>query len=113
MFNRPAVRNAVDREMAAALIDPINEAVAILAALPVPVLASLHGAVADAGMSLALACDLAIAADDVQFNLAYSHIGASPDVSASWTLPAHGRHAQGDGNRDAGGEHRCRGSTAA
>lgn len=70
-----------------ALITPLNEAVAILAELPVPVVASLHGAVAGAGVSLALACDLAIAADNVKFNLAYARIGASPDVSASWSLP--------------------------
>lgn len=69
------------------LIRPLNEAVAILAELQAPVVASLHGAVAGAGVSLALACDLAIAADNVKFNLAYSRIGASPDVSASWSLP--------------------------
>lgn len=72
---------------ASRLIEPLNEAVAILAELPAPVVASLHGAVAGAGVSLALACDLAIAADNVKFNLAYARIGASPDVSASWTLP--------------------------
>lgn len=74
-------------ETANALIRPLNAAVAILAALPAPVVASLNGAVAGAGVSLALACDLAIAADDVKFNLAYARIGASPDVSASWSLP--------------------------
>lgn len=49
-------------------------------------LASLHDAVAGAGVSVALACDLAIAATDVRFNLAYAAIGASPDGSASWSL---------------------------
>lgn len=80
-----APEHAVDT--ANALIRPLNAAVAILAELPAPVVASLQGAVAGAGVSLALACDLAIAADNVKFNLAYSRIGASPDVSASWTLP--------------------------
>lgn len=74
-------------ETADALITPLNEAVAILTELPVPVIASVHGAVAGAGVSLALACDLAIAADNAKFNLAYSRIGASPDLSASWFLP--------------------------
>ncbi|MDR2838128.1 MAG: enoyl-CoA hydratase/isomerase family protein [Azonexus sp.] len=74
-------------QIANSLIEPLNAAVAILADLPAPVVASLHGAVAGAGVSLALACDLAIAADNVKFNLAYARIGASPDVSASWTLP--------------------------
>jgi 2-(1,2-epoxy-1,2-dihydrophenyl)acetyl-CoA isomerase len=74
-------------QTAGALITPLNEAVAILAELPVPVVASVHGAVAGAGVSLALACDLVIAADNAKFNLAYSRIGASLDLSASWFLP--------------------------
>jgi 2-(1,2-epoxy-1,2-dihydrophenyl)acetyl-CoA isomerase len=74
-------------DTANALIRPLNQAVMILAELPVPVIASLHGAVAGAGVSLALACDLAIAADTTKFNLAYSRIGTSPDVSGSWSLP--------------------------
>ncbi|TDN61950.1 enoyl-CoA hydratase-related protein [Paraburkholderia sp. BL10I2N1] len=74
-------------QTADALITPLNEAVTILAGLPVPVVASVHGAVAGAGVSLALACDLVIAADNAKFNLAYSRIGASPDLSASWFLP--------------------------
>lgn len=74
-------------ETASGLIAPLNEAVAILAALSAPVVASLQGAVAGAGVSLALACDLIIAADNVKFNMAYSRIGASLDVSSSWSLP--------------------------
>lgn len=74
-------------QTAAAIIEPLHQALAILAALPQPVLGSLHGAVAGAGVSLALACDLCIAADDTVFNLAYTRIGASPDGSASWSLP--------------------------
>jgi len=69
------------------LIDPLHEALAILATLRQPVLASVHGPVAGAGVSLMLACDLAIAADDATFNLAYARIGASADGSVSWTLP--------------------------
>jgi 2-(1,2-epoxy-1,2-dihydrophenyl)acetyl-CoA isomerase len=69
------------------LIEALHEAILRLDALPLPVLACLHGTVAGAGVSLALACDLAIAADDAQFNLAYVNIGASCDGSASWSLP--------------------------
>ena len=72
---------------ARAIIEPLHAALALLAALPAPVLASVHGAVAGAGVSVALACDLCIAADDTQFNLAYARIGASPDGSSSWSLP--------------------------
>jgi len=54
--------------------------------MPKPVLASVHGAVAGAGLSLMAACDLVIAADDARFSLAYSRIGASPDGGATYFL---------------------------
>ncbi len=52
-----------------------------------PVLACVHGAVAGGGLSVMLACDLAIAARDVQLSLAYAHIGTSPDGGSSFSLP--------------------------
>jgi 2-(1,2-epoxy-1,2-dihydrophenyl)acetyl-CoA isomerase len=69
------------------LIDPLHEAVATLAGSPAIVIASLHGAVAGAGMSLALGCDLAVAAEGTRFNLAYAKLGASCDLGGSWHLP--------------------------
>jgi 2-(1,2-epoxy-1,2-dihydrophenyl)acetyl-CoA isomerase len=72
---------------AAELIEAFHDALRVLDALRVPVLASLQGMVAGAGVSLALACDLAIATDDTRFNLAYVNIGASCDGSSSWSLP--------------------------
>jgi 2-(1,2-epoxy-1,2-dihydrophenyl)acetyl-CoA isomerase len=82
---------AAMREEAAAvapqLIDSLHAAVQILAGLDAPVIASLQGAVAGGSMSLALAADLALAAEDASFNLAYTRIGASCDLSSSWHLP--------------------------
>ena len=52
-----------------------------------PVLASVHGAVAGAGFSLMCAADLAIAASDTRFTLAYANIGASPDGGSTYFLP--------------------------
>ena len=52
-----------------------------------PVVAQIAGAAAGAGVSLAAACDLIIAADDSFFTLAYSHLGVSPDWGASYHLP--------------------------
>ncbi len=49
-----------------------------------PVVASIQGAVAGFGVGLVGACDLAIAADDAIFTLAYCHIGASPDGGSSY-----------------------------
>ncbi|MEQ9124414.1 MAG: enoyl-CoA hydratase-related protein, partial [Alphaproteobacteria bacterium] len=50
------------------------------------VIASVQGAAAGFGLSLVAATDLAIAADDAVFTLAYCHIGASPDGGASYFL---------------------------
>lgn len=72
---------------AVALLGPAHEAVVLLAELHAPVIAAVHGAVAGAGMSLAMACDLVLAAEGTRFTLAYVNIGASCDVSASWSLP--------------------------
>ena len=69
------------------LLGFLNPALLLLAELPLPVLASLQGAVAGAGVGVALAADLAIAADDMKLNLAYARIGATPDAGATWLLP--------------------------
>lgn len=69
------------------LLDLLNPALLLLAELPVPVIASLQGAVAGAGVGVAMAADLAIAADDLKLNLAYARIGATPDAGTTWVLP--------------------------
>ncbi len=74
-------------EAADALIRPLHAAVQLLSEMPVPVLASVHGAAAGAGISLMLAADLAIAAEGTRFNFAYTDIAASCDGGASWALP--------------------------
>jgi 2-(1,2-epoxy-1,2-dihydrophenyl)acetyl-CoA isomerase len=69
------------------IITQLHDAVQRLAALDAPVVAALQGAIAGGSWSLALACDLAVAADDAVFTLAYGRLGASCDVNASWALP--------------------------
>ncbi|MCW5752088.1 MAG: enoyl-CoA hydratase/isomerase family protein [Alphaproteobacteria bacterium] len=54
--------------------------------MPKPTLAAIQGAAAGFGLSLALACDLAIAADNAFFTLAYVNIGTSPDGSGTYHL---------------------------
>lgn len=71
----------------ATLIDPLHEGLLCLSQLQQPVIASLHGAVAGAGMSIALGCDLAIAAEGTRFNFAYTKLAASCDLGGSWHLP--------------------------
>ncbi len=55
--------------------------------MPKPIIASVRGAAAGAGVSIALCCDLVICADDTFFTLAYCNIGATPDGSSTFQLP--------------------------
>ncbi len=52
-----------------------------------PVLVAVQGAAAGFGLSIVAAADLAIAADDAVFSLAYRHIGLTADGGASYFLP--------------------------
>jgi 2-(1,2-epoxy-1,2-dihydrophenyl)acetyl-CoA isomerase len=52
-----------------------------------PVIAAVNGAAAGAGMGLACACDLVIAAESARFVMAYARIGLSPDGATTYFLP--------------------------
>jgi 2-(1,2-epoxy-1,2-dihydrophenyl)acetyl-CoA isomerase len=56
--------------------------------MPKPVVAAVNGAAAGIGCSLALACDLVVAADDAFFLLAFVNIGLVPDGGSSLLIPA-------------------------
>ena len=53
---------------------------------PKPVIAAVEGAAAGSGFSLALVCDLIVAARDAQFVMPHSTLALSPDGGASWSL---------------------------
>lgn len=54
--------------------------------MPKPTLAVIPGAAAGAGLSLALACDLRIAAEDAKLTTAFSRVGLSGDFGGSFFL---------------------------
>jgi len=74
-------------EKIGAEIEDVHAAIINIRSMPKPVIASIRGASAGFGMSLVAACDLAIAAEDSLFSLAYCRIGTSPDGGSTWTLP--------------------------
>ena len=67
-------------------IEGLHNWIEAIRTFPKPVVAAVEGAAAGAGFSLALACDLIVAAEDAVFVMAYSNIALSPDGGASWSL---------------------------
>ena len=55
--------------------------------MPKPVIAAVNGAAAGIGCSLALACDLVVAAESAYFLLAFVNIGLVPDGGSSFLIP--------------------------
>ena len=56
--------------------------------MPKPVIAAVHGPAVGIGLSLALACDLIVAAESAYFLLAFVNIGLVPDGGSSLFVPA-------------------------
>jgi 2-(1,2-epoxy-1,2-dihydrophenyl)acetyl-CoA isomerase len=56
--------------------------------MPKPVIAAVNGAAAGIGLSLALACDLVVAAESAFFQLAFVNIGLVPDGGSSLLVPS-------------------------
>jgi 2-(1,2-epoxy-1,2-dihydrophenyl)acetyl-CoA isomerase len=61
--------------------------IASIRTMPKPVVAAVNGAAAGIGCSLALACDLVIAAESAYFLLAFVNIGLVADGGSSFLIP--------------------------
>jgi 2-(1,2-epoxy-1,2-dihydrophenyl)acetyl-CoA isomerase len=82
-----------EREFRRVLAAEYNPLIEAIRALPKPVVAAVNGAAAGAGMSLALAADLVVAAEGVRFVPAFAKIGLVLDSGLARTLVrAVGRH---------------------
>ncbi|MBU6195369.1 MAG: enoyl-CoA hydratase/isomerase family protein [Burkholderiales bacterium] len=74
------------RAFQAESINRLKSWILAIAECPKPVIAAVEGHAAGAGASLALACDLLVAAEDAKLVMSYSRIGFSPDGGGSWQL---------------------------
>ncbi len=63
-----------------------NPIITTIMTMPKPVIAAVNGSAAGAGASLALACDLRIAARRASLLMAFARVGLGADSGASWTL---------------------------
>jgi 2-(1,2-epoxy-1,2-dihydrophenyl)acetyl-CoA isomerase len=64
-----------------------NPLIRRLRALELPVIGAVNGVAAGAGMSLALACDITLAARSASFIQAFAKIGLIPDSGSTYFLP--------------------------
>jgi 2-(1,2-epoxy-1,2-dihydrophenyl)acetyl-CoA isomerase len=67
--------------------DRYNPIIRAMRALDQPIVCAVNGVAAGAGASLAMACDLRVAAEGATFALAFGRIGLVPDSGATWFLP--------------------------
>jgi len=82
--SRPPAENRIQFE---GFVHEVHGLILSVRRMPKPVIAAVSGAAAGFGMSLMMACDLVIAADNAYFSLAYALIGASPDGGSTFALP--------------------------
>ncbi|HVA39503.1 MAG TPA: enoyl-CoA hydratase-related protein [Candidatus Binataceae bacterium] len=65
----------------------LHKAISRLNRMKAPVVLAIQGAAGGAGMSLACAGDIVIAAESARFTMAYTRAGLTPDGSSTYFLP--------------------------
>ena len=64
-----------------------NPLVRAMTGLELPIIAAINGVAAGAGASLAMACDMRVAAQSARIQLSFTKIGLIPDAGLTWLLP--------------------------
>ncbi|MGW4826342.1 enoyl-CoA hydratase-related protein [Amycolatopsis japonica] len=77
-----------DQALGAETIDAANRLIRSIRAVPLPVVAAVGGPAAGVGCSIALAADIAVAAESAYFLLAFASVGLMPDGGATALVPA-------------------------
>lgn len=87
LAERDVSPGAAPIDLSVSLGSHYNPLVRRMRALPKPILCAVNGVAAGAGASLALACDLVVAARSATFVQAFSRLGLVPDAGGSYFLP--------------------------
>jgi enoyl-CoA hydratase/carnithine racemase len=85
-LNRLLNQRDLPRESQARHLDTLHDWVVAMRECPKPVIAAVEGAAAGGGFSVALGCDLIVAAEDAKFVMSYVKAGLSPDGGGSDAL---------------------------
>lgn len=85
-LNALATRAAMRRDERRALIEDLHATIRAIRICPRPVIAAVEGGAAGAGLSVALACDLLVAAEDASFAAANVRVGLVPDGGLTASL---------------------------
>ncbi len=76
-----------DPDLGAYLRSTYSRLVSRMVGMEKPMVVALHGPVYGAGVGIALACDVRIAAESARFSVAFIKIGLMPDAGVSFLLP--------------------------
>jgi enoyl-CoA hydratase/carnithine racemase len=79
-------RKLTDAERRVVIDKGLHASVRAIRNSPVPVIAAVEGGAAGAGLSIALACDMIVAAEGTQFLAAYGRAGLVPDGGLTASL---------------------------
>lgn len=84
-------------DLGAALEARYNPLIKGMRACPKPIIGAVNGIAAGVGCSIALNCDLTVAARGASFLLAFVNIGLIPDGGATWFIPRTAGHQRAMG----------------
>jgi 2-(1,2-epoxy-1,2-dihydrophenyl)acetyl-CoA isomerase len=80
-------RDIADFDVTKSLREGINPTVLGMRALPVPIIARVHGHAVGVGCNYALACDIIVASEQTLFGQVFVKIGLMPDGGGTFFLP--------------------------
>ncbi|MBA1204191.1 enoyl-CoA hydratase [Pseudomonas capeferrum] len=82
-LNRLASRRTMTPPARRRNLEALHDLIRAIQNCSKPVIAAVEGAAAGAGLSIALACDMLVAARDASFSVAYVKVGLTPDGGAT------------------------------
>jgi 2-(1,2-epoxy-1,2-dihydrophenyl)acetyl-CoA isomerase len=80
-------REIADFDVTKSLREGVNPTILAMRALPLPIIARVHGHAVGVGCNYALACDLIVASEQALFGQVFVKIGLMPDGGGTFLLP--------------------------